>query len=118
VDWVVYSFCALQPSLWASHLIYQCLTKALLSDSGFLQHEQDELNSSINCIQRMFFSLTLEIPSTLCVYNSTNSCCAEMAALAMISTHFKTEHVYATMVVSSIEHNLNATDAAELFVSV
>lgn len=49
--------------------------------------------------------------STLCVYNSTYSRCAEMAALA-------TEHVHMTMAVSSVEHNLNASDTAELLVLV
>jgi hypothetical protein len=41
-----------------------------------------------------------------------------MAVLAMISTHFNTEHVCASTAVSSVEHNLNAKAAAQLLVLV
>jgi len=40
-----------------------------------------------------------------------------MAELA-ISTHFNTEHIYASTAVSSVEHSLNAKAVAQLLVLV
>jgi hypothetical protein len=65
---VIYRYCALYQCLWAFISIFQSPTKLLLSDSLFLQHQLDERNSSINCIQGMLFSITLQIPSSRLAY--------------------------------------------------
>jgi len=39
-------------------------------------------------------------------------------AVLTISTHFKTEHTYASTAVSSVEHTLNAKAIAQLLVLV